>query len=210
MWFVAPRLRAASIGSGGITVIHLLGVDAGDRLQPLVVRSAVFILVLALLLQIAAILQFAGAMLADVGLDTTNVLLVALTMMTATVFAGGMRAASMIDTIQAVVVIAVALFLPLPALIATGGVAELQLAFTTIGPEATNWFGGKNGVAASRCADSRTPWCVSWRRRTSRRCASRVGSRQCGSRSCSRLSCSAAGARACCIRGSNIRSSRWR
>jgi sodium/proline symporter len=42
MWFVAPRLRAASIGSGGITVIHLLGVDAGDRLQPLVVRSAVF------------------------------------------------------------------------------------------------------------------------------------------------------------------------
>jgi sodium/proline symporter len=148
MWFVAPRLRAASIGSGGITVIHLLGVDAGDRLQPLVVRSAVFIMMLTLALQIAAILQFAGVMLADVGLSTTNVLILSLAVMTATVFAGGMRAASMIDTMQSVVVIAVALFLPLPALIAAGGLTELKMAFTTIGPEAMNWFDGKSGVAA--------------------------------------------------------------
>jgi Na+/proline symporter len=148
MWFVAPRLRAASIGSGAITVIHLLGVDAGDRLQPLVVRSAVLILLLMLLAQISAILQFAGSMLADIGLNTTNILLLSLAVLTATVFAGGMRAASMIDSIQSIVVIAVALFLPLPALIATGGLSELKMAFTTIGPEATHWFGGKNGVAA--------------------------------------------------------------
>ena len=148
MWFVAPRLRAASIGSGGVTVIHLLSADAGDRLQPLVVRSAVLIMMVTLLLQIAAILHFAGAMLADVGLSTTNVLLLSLTVLTATVFAGGLRAASVIDTIQSVVLIAVALFLPLPALIATGGLTELRMAFMTIGPEATDWFGGKNGVAA--------------------------------------------------------------
>jgi sodium/proline symporter len=148
MWFVAPRLRAASLGSGGVTVIHLLGVDAGDRLQPLVVRSAVFIMMLTLLMQVAAILHFTSTMLADVGLNPTNVLLLALAMLTATVFAGGMRAASMIDSIQSVVVIAVALFLPLPALIATGGLGELQLAFTSIGPDATHWFGGKSGVAA--------------------------------------------------------------
>ena len=72
MWFVAPRLRAASIGSGGVTVIHVLSADAGDRLQPLVVRSAVLIMMVTLLLQIAAILQFAGVMLADVGLSTTQ------------------------------------------------------------------------------------------------------------------------------------------
>jgi sodium/proline symporter len=148
MWFVAPRLRAASIGSGGVTVIHLLSADSGDRLQPLVVRSAVLIMMVTLLLQIAAILHFAGVMLADVGLSTTSVLLLSLTVLTATVFAGGLRAASMIDTIQSVVMIAVALFLPLPALIATGGLTELRMAFMTIGPEATHWFGGKNGVAA--------------------------------------------------------------
>ena len=74
LWFIAPRLRAASIGSGGVTVIHLLSADAGDRLQPLVVRSAVFIALLTLLMQVAAILQFAGVMLDDVGLDPGKVL----------------------------------------------------------------------------------------------------------------------------------------
>jgi sodium/proline symporter len=148
VWFVAPRLRAASLGSGGLTVIHLLGVDAGDRLQPLVVRSAVFIALLTLLLQIAAILHFAGVMLADIGLDTGKILVMSLTVLTATLFAGGLRAASVIDSIQAVVLLTVALFLPLPALIATGGLAELQIAFTTIGPGATDWFDGKSGVAA--------------------------------------------------------------
>ena len=125
LWFVAPRLRAASLGAGGVTVIHLLGADAGDRLQPLLVRSAVCIALLTLLLQIAAILQFAGVMLDDVGLDTTRVLVLSLATVTASVFAGGMRAASVIDAIQSVVLIAVALFLPLPALIATGGLHEL-------------------------------------------------------------------------------------
>jgi sodium/proline symporter len=148
VWFIAPRLRAASVGSGGITVIHLLGVDAGDRLQPLVVRSAVFITMLTLLLQVAAILQFAGMMLADIGLDTGRVLVVSLAVLTAAVFAGGMRAASMIDTVQAAVLLAVALFLPLPALIATGGLSELHLALASSGPHTMDWFSGKKGVAA--------------------------------------------------------------
>src|SRR4029078_12688308 len=34
LWFVAPRLRAASIGSGGVTVIHLLSADACDQARP--------------------------------------------------------------------------------------------------------------------------------------------------------------------------------
>ena len=148
VWFIAPRLRAASIGSGGVTVIHVLGVDAGDRLQPVVMRSAVFILMLTLMLQVAAILQFAGSMLADIGLNTTRVLVLSLATLVAAVFAGGIRAASVIDTIQSVVVLAVALFLPLPALIAIGGLSELKIAFTTIGPDAMDWFAGKNGVAA--------------------------------------------------------------
>lgn len=148
LWFVAPRLRAASVGSGGVTVIQLLSADAGDRLQPLVVRSAVAIATFALLLQIAAIMRFAGDMLVDVGLDTGKVVLFSLMMIAASVFAGGMRAASVSDAVQTAVSLAVALFLPLPALIATGGISELQIAFTTIGPGATDWFGGKSGIAA--------------------------------------------------------------
>ena len=148
LWFVAPRLRAVSIGSGGMTVLQALSADAGDRLQPLVVRSAVFIMIVTLLLQIAAILQFAGVMLADIGLDTNTVLLLALATITAAVFAGGLRAASVIDATLSVVLLAVALFLPLPSLIAAGGLTELKLAFATVGPHATDWFDGKHGVAA--------------------------------------------------------------
>src|SRR5262245_59502814 len=59
LWFVAPRLRAASIGSGGVTVIHLLTAAAGDRLQPLVVRSAASIALLTLCLLVAAFVRFA-------------------------------------------------------------------------------------------------------------------------------------------------------
>jgi sodium/proline symporter len=148
LWLVAPRMRAASIGAGGITVIQLLSADAGDRLQPLVVRSAVLIATLMLLLQIAAILRFAGDMLGDLGLDSGKILVFSLMAIAASVFAGGMRAASVSDAVQTTVALAAALFLPLPALIATGGFSELQIAFTTIGPGATDWFDGKSGVAA--------------------------------------------------------------
>src|SRR5688572_30969520 len=107
VWFIAPRLRAASIGSGGVTVIHVLGVDAGDRLQPIVMRSAVFILMLTLMMQVAAILQFAGSMLADIGLNTSRVLVLSLAALAAAVFAGGIRAASVIDTVQSAALLAV-------------------------------------------------------------------------------------------------------
>ncbi len=133
-----------------------------------------------------------------------------------------MRAASVIDTIQSIVLLAVALFLPLPALIAAGGLAELKIAFATIGPDATDWFGGKSGVAAIAFAagvvglglamcgqphalvrfmaakDEATLRIARWARAS------------CGSRSCSQPSCSAAGAHACSIRDSSIRSSRSR
>ena len=64
LWFVAPRLRALSAGLGSVTV------DAGARasmpaigLQPLVVRSAAFILLVTLLLQSAAILHSAAELI---------------------------------------------------------------------------------------------------------------------------------------------------
>ena len=74
LWYVAPRLRAASIGSGGVTVIHLLGAEAGDRLQPLDRALGCSHPVLTLLMQIAAILQFAGVCSPTSVSDPDNVL----------------------------------------------------------------------------------------------------------------------------------------
>lgn len=150
LWFVAPRLRSASAGGqGGMTLIQVLSADAGDRMQPLVVRSAVFILTLALLLQVGALLRSAAAVLiADFGFELDVIVMTAVVLITICVFAGGLRAASACDAVQTVVVLAVVLFLPLPALIAIGGWQELFGAIAALGPQATDWFGGKNGVVA--------------------------------------------------------------
>lgn len=148
LWFVAPRLRAAAIGTGEVTVIQILSADAGDRLQPVVIRSAVFIVLAMLLLQIATMLRFAGALLDDFGFAPTSVTLLSLALVATTVFVGGMRAASVIDAVQMIALLCVVVFLPLPALVATGGWEELKAAVTSLGPGAMDWFGDKRGVAA--------------------------------------------------------------
>lgn len=148
LWFVAPRLRAAAIGTGEVTVVQILSADAGDRLQPVVIRSAVFIVLAMLLLQIATMLRFAGALLDDFGFAPTSVTLLSLALVATTVFVGGMRAASVIDAVQMIALLCVVVFLPLPALVATGGWEELKAAVTSLGPGAMDWFGDKRGVAA--------------------------------------------------------------
>jgi sodium/proline symporter len=149
LWFIAPRLRAISGGQGGMTLIQILSADAGDRMQPLIVRSAVLILIIALLLQIAAMLRTGGTMLVtDLGFDIDQVMITTLVLMTISVFAGGLRAVCGIDAVQTGVVLAIVLLLPLPSLMAIGGWHELLSAITALGPRATDWFAGKTGVVA--------------------------------------------------------------
>jgi sodium/proline symporter len=148
LWFVAPRLRAIGVGTGEITVIQVLSADAGDRLQPVVVRSAVFIVLAMLFLQIAMMLRFAGSLLDDFGFAPTSVTLLSLALVGVSVFVGGMRAVSLTDAVQSIAFLCIAVFLPLPALVATGGWEELKAAVTSLGPGAMDWFGDKRGVAA--------------------------------------------------------------
>ena len=149
MWFVAPRLRALSIGQGTVTVTQVLSADVGDRLQPLVARSAAFILIATLLPQAGAMLRAAGDVLAsDFGFDAASSMATAIVLLTLCVFAGGFRAASLCDATQTIVVFLVAIFLPLPAMIATGGWEQLQQGLAALGPATMDWFGGKSGVVA--------------------------------------------------------------
>jgi sodium/proline symporter len=149
LWFVAPRLRSVAAGSGSVTVTQVLSSDAGDRLQPLVVRSATFILLVTLLPQCAEILRSAAQLLLhDFGFDVVSSILTAVILLTLCIFAGGLRAASMCDVVQTVIALLVAAFLPLPALIASGGWSQMMNGLAALGPTATDWFGGKSGVVA--------------------------------------------------------------
>lgn len=148
-WYVAPRLRAVSVGEGSVTLAQVLSADAGDRLQPIIVRSAVFIVLLALLLQSGAMLSFAGGVLAaDFGFDAGRLVTLSVALVVACLLAGGLRAASMIDGLQIIIVLAVASFLPLPAFLAMGGADQLQTAVAALGPEASDLFAGRTGVVA--------------------------------------------------------------
>jgi sodium/proline symporter len=149
-WFyVAPRLRAAAAAQGTTTVLQLLSAATGDRFQPLVVRSGVLILFFALLLQTGAQLHLASTTLAD-DLDVNMSTTVSCLTIFLGVFAiaGGYWAACASDVLQVGVTGLLCLLLPIPAFIAVGDWSQIQLGITTLGPQALDWFGGKQGVVA--------------------------------------------------------------
>lgn len=150
-WFVAPRLRALSAtqAQGSFTVLQVATADAGERLQPLVARSIVLIVAFAALLQIGAMLQaVSAAFAARLGFDAATSIVILTGMLTAGLFAGGLWAASAADAAHTIMLMMLALLLPLPALIATGGLEAMQQGFAALGPHTTDWLGGRRGVVA--------------------------------------------------------------
>lgn len=149
LFFVAPRLRSTSLAQGNATLFQLLSMDAGDRLQPLVARSAIVIFLLCVLLQTSAMLRFAGALLVDeFGFNLISMALTSVFLVTVCAFAGGLRAAAVGDAVQVVIIGVLAALLLVPAIFAIGGVEQFRIALTALGPLATDWFGGRSGVVA--------------------------------------------------------------
>ena len=149
LWFVAPRLRAASLGQGHATLIQILSADAGGRLQPAVARSAVFILTVTLLLLAGAALRF-GADVLQVELAFTGggVIVLALILIVISLFSGGLLAASLCDAAQTTLLLGSAVLLLLPAWIAGGSWGELWAGLGALTPESLDIFGGRRGVVA--------------------------------------------------------------
>jgi len=149
LFFIGPRLRQAAIAQGHSTMLQLLSVDAGDRLQPLVARSAILIFVACVMLQASAMMRFAGELLVqEFGFNLISMSLTSVAMVTVGAFAGGLRACAIGDAVQVIVVGMLATLLMLPAVVAIGGMEEFSVALTALGPLATDFFGGRNGVVA--------------------------------------------------------------
>lgn len=149
VWVVAPRLRNISLAQGNSTLIQLLSIDAGDRLQPWVARSAIVIFLLCMLLQTSAMLRFAGALLVDeFGFSMLSMVLTSVTLVAVCVFSGGLRAAALGDAVQVAVIVLFPALLILPAAVAIGGLDQFRSAVAALGPLTTDWFGGRHGVVA--------------------------------------------------------------
>lgn len=149
LFFVAPRLRGISLAQGNSTLFQVLSADAGDRLQPWVARSAIVIFLLCVLLQTSAMLRFAGGLLVDeFGFNFISMALTSVTLVTVCAFSGGLRATAVGDAVQVIVVGGLAALLLLPAIVAIGGTDQFTVSLKALGPLATDWFGGCNGVVA--------------------------------------------------------------
>jgi sodium/proline symporter len=149
MGYIAPRLRAMAAGQDSMTLTQFISTDAGDRLQPIITRSAAAIAILMLVLQVSGLVRAAADFLSfDAGysIGTTAVLGVAL--VTASVLAGGLRAASVCDAIQTIAMGVALLLLPVPAIVALGGWEALMSGIAALGPSMSDWFAGKSGVVA--------------------------------------------------------------
>lgn len=147
-FYVAPRLRQLSVGQGSLTLTQVLGADGGDRLQPLIVRSAAFILSLTLLLEIGAVLHMASGVFAGMGFDGTTSCITAVAAVMIFALVGGFWALSLSDIVQAAVMFLIAAIVPLVCLAVTDGFEQMQIGFGALGPEMSDWFGGRNGVVA--------------------------------------------------------------
>lgn len=149
LFFIAPRLRSISVGQGTATLFQLLSADAGDRLQPVVARSAILIFLLCVLLQTSAMLRFAGGLLVEeFGFNLISITLTSMFLITVGAFAGGLRAAAVGDAVQVIVVGLFAALLLAGASVAIEGWDQFKIAFTALGPLATDWFGGRQGVVS--------------------------------------------------------------
>jgi sodium/proline symporter len=149
-WFyVAPRLRRLAVGQGSVSVVQILGTDAGERLQSLLVRSSALVLGVAFLLLIAAQLHsVADIAQHEFGIGTTATVIVCAAAYSMYVAVGGYWAASLADSAAIVAILIIALLLLAPALLAAGGLEQLQLGFAAQGASASDLFGARSGVVA--------------------------------------------------------------
>lgn len=148
-FYLGPRLRQLSIGQGTLTVVQVLSMDAGDRLQPMIARSAALILSLALMLEIGAVLHAAGSVFAvSFGFDFTSACITAIAAIAVVTLVGGFWSLSFSDIVQVGVLLLVACIVPLLAIAVSDGFEQLQVGFQALGPATTDWFAGRKGVVA--------------------------------------------------------------
>ena len=149
LFWVAPRLRQLSIGQGSLTLVQLLSNEAGDRLQPLIVRSAAVILSFAMLLEIGAILaETTDILAASFGFDMTWSALTAMTVLVAFVLAGGLWSMAFADSVQVIVLLVIAICVPLLAIAVYRDTEGISAALTALDPAYRDWFAGRSGVVA--------------------------------------------------------------
>ena len=132
--WVAPRLMEISQKTGAVTLPELLFVDFNEKEKIILLRLTTIIITCSLIVYVAAQFQGAGtAFSSALGISKElSIIIGALVILTYT-FIGGFWAVSLTDSIQAIFMLIVSLFLPLVLLVFIGGFDDLIFSVKAIG-----------------------------------------------------------------------------
>lgn len=126
-WFlIAPKLQPASRHSQALTLIEFLG-QCGDKSYEYRLRSLGAVIILfCFTFYVASQFQAAGTAISTAApVDVKTAIITGAVIVTVYVFLGGFWAASVTDAVQGLMMLAVAIILPVMAMIAVGGPSGL-------------------------------------------------------------------------------------
>lgn len=126
-WYlIAPRLYTQSRASGALTLTEFIAGPPGDPARQTIMRMGAGVILFSFTFYIAAQFQAAGTTFASVlGIEQSTAIMIGAAVVLTYVWLGGFWAASVTDSVQGLLMAFSALLLPLLALIAVGGPAEL-------------------------------------------------------------------------------------
>ena len=134
--WVAPRLMEISQQTGAVTLPELLFGDFNEHEKKILLRLTTIIITCSLIVYVAAQFQGAGtAFSSTLGISQELSIIVGAMVILTYTFIGGFWAVSLTDSIQAIVMLIVALFLPLALLIFIGGFDDLIFSVKAIATE---------------------------------------------------------------------------
>ncbi len=135
--WVAPRLMEISRQTGAVTLPELLFGGFDEKEKIILLRLTTIIITCSLIVYVAAQFQGVGTAFSSVlGMSQELSIIIGATVILIYTFIGGFWAVSLTDTIQAILMFIVALFLPLFLLIFIGGFDDLIFSVKAIGTEA--------------------------------------------------------------------------
>ncbi len=142
-WYlIAPRLQAASRGNRAVTLSEFLADGMPEASRRRLMQLAALIILFSFTFYIASQFQAAGKTFAGVlGVDETRAILIGAAVVLLYTFLGGFWAASVTDSLQGALMALAAVLLPVAALVAVGGPAEMVAQMQAVADSGwTDWF----------------------------------------------------------------------
>jgi sodium/proline symporter len=134
--FVAQRLQRRSAADGSLTLTEFLARSVEAPARARILQLATGIVLFSFMFYIAAQFQAAGAAFASTfDLDNLTAILIGAAIIVLYTLLGGFWAVSVTDTLQGLLMAATAVFLPMIALQAVGGLDQLAAGLAAVGDE---------------------------------------------------------------------------